>query len=400
MADGFEERSLFFSRRADKTIVSRSFPDATGRSLRILSKVVDGQEGLKFGRVEGELVLRVTTAGRYAVKATIIEDDRKIRTLSIQRFSSKTGPLEREQFTLAGHEINEFLEFVAGTATIPLEGAGKLHVTDQALRQIVLNKAQAERLFTDHRALFIEIAQREDLERDLVAVGFRRKQLQRFEALLTDEAAFSAERSALGTSPEGVWQTFFEANTWIFGYGLSYQFLSGLDHRKLEQIVRGFDVTGPGKRADALMKTQGVVKSLCFVEIKRHDTPLLAGQSYRSGAWPPSAELVGGVAQVQATVQDAIEGIGRTLTPTTPDGDPTGELLFNVRPKSFIVVGNLAQFRAGDGLNQAKVRSFELYRRSTAFPEILTYDELLARAKFIVDQPLTDSGSPAAATLP
>lgn len=386
MSDELEERSLFFNRRPDKTIVSKSFPDFTGQSLRIVSKVVDGQEGLRFAKVDGEVVLRVTTSGRYAVKATVLENDRRIKTLSIQRFSSKTGPLDREQFALVGREIDDFLEFIAGIKTIPLDGTGKVHVTDDALRQIVLNKAQAERLFADHQALFLEIAQREDLQKDLIAVGFRRKQLERFETLLKDAAAFAAEQQALSTTPEGVWQAFFEANTWIFGYGLSYQFLSGLDQRKLEQVVRGFDVTGPGKRADALLKTQGAVKSLCFVEIKRHDTPLLAAQAYRSGTWPPSSELVGGVAQVQTTVQDAIEQIGRTLSPTTSDGDPTGELLFNVRPRSFLIVGNLAQFETGAGLNQAKVRAFELYRRSTDCPEILTYDELLARAKFIVNQ--------------
>ena len=203
---------------------------------------------------------------------------------------------------------------------------------------------------------------------------------------MTDAAAFAAERAALATTPEGVWQAFFEANTWIFGYGLSYQFLTGLDQRKLEQVVRGYDVTGPGKRADALLKTQGAVKSLCFVEIKRHDTPLLAPQAYRSGAWPPSTELAGGVAQVQATVQDAVEQIGRTLVPTIANGGPTGELLFNVLPRSFLIAGNMAQFDTPGGLNQAKVRAFELYRRSTHCPEILTFDELLARARFIVDQ--------------
>ncbi|WP_158810156.1 Shedu immune nuclease family protein [Beijerinckia sp. L45] len=386
--DEFEERSLFFSRRADKAIVSKSFPDAAGQRLRIVSKVIDGQEGLKFAKVEGEAVLRVTASGRYAVKATFFEDDRHIKTLSIQRFSAKTGPLDRESFTLVGGEIDDFLHFVAGIKTMPLDDTGKMHLSDEALRQIVLNKTQAERLFADHQGLFLEIAQRENLQRDIVAVGYRRKQLERFESLLTDKAAFVAEQEALSTGPEGVWQAFFESNTWIFGYGLSYQFLSALDHKKLEQVVRGFDITGPGKRADGLLKTQGAVKSLCFVEIKRHNTLLLGTQikGYRSGAWPPSAELVGGVAQVQATVQDAIERIGRILMPTDPDGDPTGELLFNVRPQSFLIVGNLAQFETEAGLNQAKVRSFELYRRSTDCPVILTFDELLARARFIIEQ--------------
>ena len=158
--DEVEERSLFYSRRTDKTIVSKSFKDALGQRMRIVSKVVDGAEGLQFARVKGEEVLRITPSGRYEIKATLLEDDRSIRTLTIQRFSSKTGPLDRPHFSFVGQEIDTFLEFVAGTRSIPLEGDSKAHVSDEALHHIVLNKTQAERLFLDHESLFVEIAQR------------------------------------------------------------------------------------------------------------------------------------------------------------------------------------------------------------------------------------------------
>jgi hypothetical protein len=287
---------------------------------------------------------------------------------------------------MVGDEVDDFLAFVAGIRSVSLSDADKVHISDDALKQLVLNKTQAERLFTDYQDLFLEIAQREDLQKDLIAIGYRRKQLERFEQFLRNEEAFACEQARLATTPEGVWQAFFEANSWIFGYGLSYQFLSRLDGRKLEQIVRGFDLTGTGKRADALLKTQGAINSLCFVEIKRHDTPLLAGQSYRPGAWPPSGDLAAAVSQVQATVQDAIEKIGRTLSPTKRDGDPTAELLFNVVPRSFLIIGNMDQFDTPNGVNEMKVRAFELYRRGTRWPEILTFDELLHRARFIVEQ--------------
>jgi hypothetical protein len=62
-----------------------------------------------------------------------------------------------------------------------------------------------------------------------------------------------------------------------------------------------------------------------------------------------------------------------------------------IRPESSflilshcLVIGNLAQFRGEHGINEGKFRSFELYRRNTWRPEILTFDELLERAKFIV----------------
>jgi hypothetical protein len=379
-----EDRSYFFGRRPDKTIVSKSFTDNLTEKLRIASKIVEGQEGLKFAVVENEVTLRVTPKGRYEIKATLLEDDRAIKMLTLQKYNSSTGPIDREHFSFGPAEIETLLTFIFATKIAPLADDRKLHLSDDQLRDIVLDQSQAQRIFLKNEELFLKIAQSEELKRDLIAVGYRRKQLQRFESLLADRSFFEAEKGRLRTTPEGVWQKFFEENTWIFGYGLSYLFLTGLQEKKLEQIVRGHDVTGTGKRADALMKTRGLIGSLCFVEIKRHDTDLLVAQSYRVGAWAPSAELCGGVAQVHATVQEALEKIGRKLAPTDGFGNPTGEVLFNFEPRSFLVVGSLDQFVTDTGINEAKFRSFETYRRNTRRPEILTFDEVLHRARFIV----------------
>jgi hypothetical protein len=385
--DDFEARDIFFGRRADKTIVSKRIVDkALGQNLRIASHVTDSQGGLRLAKIKDEMVLRETPSGRYEVKATFIEDDRSIVSLTLQRHSTKTGPLDRHHMTLRGTEIEAFLNFVAGVRTIPIEDEGKIHISDAALKNIVLNEAQARRLFSKHEALFTEIASNQALQRDIVAVGYRRKQLEKFEQLLTDHSFFAAEQRRLQTGPEGTWQTFFEANTWIFGYGLSFQFISGLDKRKLEQIVRGADVTGSGKRADALMKTRGIISSLCFVEVKRHDKPLLSESQTRPGVWAPSTYLTSAISQTQVTVQDAIEKIGRKLMPTDHFGNPTGELLFNIQPRSCLVVGHLSECEGEfGGVNESKFRSFELYRRQMHRPEILTFDELFERARFIVN---------------
>jgi hypothetical protein len=41
---------------------------------------------------------------------------------------------------------------------------------------------------------------------------------------------------------------FFEKNQWVFGYGLSYFFVTGFKDRKLEQMVQGLE-----RRYDAYM---------------------------------------------------------------------------------------------------------------------------------------------------
>lgn len=386
MTDEYDERKWFFERRTDKTIFSKRIIDAlSGAKLRIASHIVEGQTGLKFATVKDEIILRQTPAGRYEIKATFLEDDRSIRTLTIQKYSSKSGPLDKQYFSFVGREVNAFINFLAGVKTVPLEGGAKVHLSDEVLSDLILDQGQARRLFAKNPELFLDLAQHEDITRDLVAVGYRRKQLQRFDSLLHDPAYFASERENLRCRPEDVWQKFFEANTWIFGYGLSYQFLSTLDERKLEQIARGRDLAGAGKRTDALMKTSGIIKSLCFVEIKRHDTALLGSPQYRPDVWPPSAELSGGVSQVQNTVHAAIESLGHKLMPRDDMGDPTGEELFNIEPRSCLVIGSLEQFQTNRGINVPKFRSFELYRRHTWRPEIITFDELLQRARFIVE---------------
>jgi Domain of unknown function (DUF4263) len=387
VTDEYDARKLFFGRRTDKTIISKRITDTlSGEKLRIASHIVEGQLGLKFATVKEEIVLRQTPAGRYEIKATFLEDDRSIRTLTIQRFSGKTGPLDRQHFSFVGREIDALIDFIAGVKTVPLDGAAKVHLSDEIMREIVLDQGQAQRIFAKNPEMFLHLAQHEDITRDLVAVGYRRKQLQRFESLLDDSRYFASEQERLQCRPEDVWQEFFEANTWIFGYGLSYLFLSNLDERNLEQIVRGRDLTAAGKRSDAIMKTRGIISSLCFVEIKRHDTALLGSTQYRPDAWAPSGELAGGVSQVQATVHAAIETLGHKLIPRDDVGDPTGEVLFNIEPRSCLVIGSLQQFQTDHGINVQKFRSFELYRRHTWRPEIITFDELLERARFIVDQ--------------
>lgn len=386
MTDEYDESKWFFNRRTDKGIISKRFTDTlSGQKLRIATHIFEGQSGLKFATVKEETVLRRTPAGRYEIKATFLEDDRSIRTLTIQKYNSKSGPSDKVYFSLVGGEIEAFIAFLAGIKSVVLEGPDKVHLADDVMRDIVLDQGQARRIFAENPELFLQLAQQEEITRDIVAVGYRRKQLQRFESLLSDATYFAGERERLQCRPEDVWQKFFEVNPWIFGYGLSYQFLSKLDERKLEQIVRGRDLTAAGKRSDSLMKTRGIISSLCFVEIKRHDTPLLGPGPYRPDVWPPSGDLAGGVSQVLTTVHAAVKTIGDKLVPSHDLGDPTGEILFNFEPRSCLVIGSLKQFQTEHGINVPKFRSFELYRRNTWRPEIITFDELLQRARFIVE---------------
>ena len=187
----------------------------------------------------------------------------------------------------------------------------------------------------------------------------RLRALDRFRALLEDDAA------------EPVWQEFLDQNTWIFGYGLDYRILEVVQR---QPDYGGRRVSGRGsQKGDNLTATVGDLRFTVLVEIKKPSTPLL-GSKYRNAAYRASPELAGGIAQVQKNCHTwEVDGSRKD-----ENRDDLGDTL-TVRPKGILVIGR------GEDLNSREKRvCFELLRRNTFNPEIITFDELFARAEFIV----------------
>jgi hypothetical protein len=356
------------------------------RKVRIATKLIEQPSTYAFATVKDELVLRHKEDAKTCITAKFFEDNRRVFVLSIQGYTVATGKPHNASFAFVGDEIGKLVEFLNHIQAMPLKSGGPLKITDEDLSRVVLSSIQARTIFQDNQELFAEVVRSEITKEDVVAVGYRKRQLQAFERLLEDPEYFENVKTQKQCSNEAVWQQYFERNPWIFGYGLSYIQLSALDDKKLEQVVHGHTVSEHGKRVDALLRTRGVISSLCFVEVKTHKTALLQGQPYRQGCWAPSSELSGGVSQVQGTVALATESIRTKLSLNDGVGNPTGEEAFNYSPKSFLVVGSLQEFVGEHGVNQERYRSFELFRRNTVNPEIITFDELFERAKFIVHQ--------------
>ncbi|MGV9613482.1 Shedu immune nuclease family protein [Nocardia xishanensis] len=236
--------------------------------------------------------------------------------------------------------------------------------------------------------LFRKLIENDEAAHDVVAMAHRRQQVDRFRRLLTDDDYFDSEVDASPGGAESIWQKFFEANPWIFGLSLGGQLLTSWDDRRLEQVVAGFSVSGVGKRVDALLRTSGRIRSMVFAEFKSHRTDLLSSK-YRSGCWAPSHELSGAIAQAQGTVHRAVLDIGDRLQDKTSDGsDIPGRFTYLLRPRSYVVIGQLSEFigEAG-GEHQEQIRSFELFRRQLVEPEVVTFDELYARAEWLVSSP-------------
>lgn len=169
---------------------------------------------------------------------------------------------------------------------------------------------------------------------------------------------------------EDQWQEFFEDNTWIFGYGLSYRFLTSVED---QPHYGGTNVTGKGaQRGDFLAATEAERRFTVLVEIKTPSAPLV-GKAYRNQAHLIGGHVAGGVTQLQTNCRTwEISGSREPENQEALDS-------FTVQPKGILVIGNTSQL---DTLG--KRNSFELFRRNLNNPEILTFDELLERSRHLL----------------
>jgi len=204
-------------------------------------------------------------------------------------------------------------------------------------------------------------------EADINELLQRKKRLAEFKESLTEKG-----------SDEDWWQDFFERNKWIFGYGLEYVIL------RVEQPqahVVGSSVTGKDAQKADFLTSSGPAKFTVLVEIKTPDTPLVRGnRPIRSRAWGLSTELTDALSQINAN----IEGWGN-IGQDAPENRQFMEskhLRRTVKPKGIVVAGMLSAIEN----DQAKLETFELFRKGIHGVEIITFDELHDRARYIVER--------------
>lgn len=217
----------------------------------------------------------------------------------------------------------------------------------------------------------------------LESVVSRKESLEEFDKLLNDEKYFAAQQKE--SKEEKVWQDFFEKNKWIFGLNLNLYFLSSLNGKRYEQVVSGYHFNSGGKRVDGLLKSNGLLSSFHFCEIKTHTTRILKpGAPYRGESYSISAEFAGAIAQTQKTVLKATQTIRSKEIIKDQDGFETDEVIYNYLPQATIVIGSLEEFKKNNKINEDMYSSFELFRKSILNIQIITFDELYQRAQAIV----------------
>lgn len=334
-----------------------------------------------------EWVIMTTPAGRKQLKLQVAREAGRVREIVLQKVPTDPANTRLETLLTLDREASaRLIDLVRALEYIPVEGDKSVRVDHQMLRDLFADPTAMQEIYVRDPERFRALIQADASADDVIAVAHRREVVRRFKRLLEDSDFFEAAASAYDGKKEKVWQTLLEEEPWILGAGLTGQLLTSWDDDKLEQIVVGFSIGGAGKRADALLRTNGRIRSMVFAEIKHHKTPLLAPTvtPYRPDCWAPSSELTGGIVQVQQTVHRATRDIAGRLPDVDEGGTETGEHTYLVRPRCFLIAGSLEQLRGETGVHRAKYESFELYRRNLYEPEVITFDELLARAEWHV----------------
>jgi hypothetical protein len=169
-----------------KTYISPRL-DAFGdpsRKVRIATKLIEQPETYAFASVKDEVVLRHKDGAKTCITAKFFEDNRKIFVLSIQGYTVATNKPHNASFAFVGEEIGKLVEFLNHVQAMPLPDRGFQKITDEDLRRVVLSNAQAQAIFLDNQELFAEVLRSAITKEDVVAVGYRKRQLQVFQKLL------------------------------------------------------------------------------------------------------------------------------------------------------------------------------------------------------------------------
>jgi hypothetical protein len=324
----------------------------------------------------------IKLAPKTMLKATYIKEKDDIEGIAIIKVvnSEETQRVHLSKFNFA--QLKAFLAFIS---EIDLKG-----ITEKRLKlydELELDEKTIKTLKTllskQGGPEVIETLINEGIitSKDLVNTSFRKRGLQIFSDLLENEnywKTYASDNNISDSKEEKVWQYFLEKNEWIFGYGLDYRFQTILQR---EAHVSEAELDGSNTViADYLL---GDKFFTTFVELKKPSTPLFGKAINRSNAWSLSTEFINSVSQILEQKASGLVKLERQQF--TQKGEPITQKPYD--SKVILVIGNWKEVdNSSTPLEkEIKKKTFELYRRDSRNVEIMTYDELFERAKFIVD---------------
>lgn len=136
------------------------------------------------------------------------------------------------------------------------------------------------------------------------------------------------------------------------------------------------------------MATQAQNRFTVLVEIKKPNSELFAKDLYRNKVHRLGEDLTGGVSQLLSNCRTWVLE-GSRSDENREDLESTNTHTYE--PKGILVIGHTRQLDTAN-----KRATFEMFRRNLHNPQILTFDELLERARFVVshDESVTQEMEP------
>jgi hypothetical protein len=375
---------FFKLRKQAKTYISKvfTFDEWNLERVRQVRMVVEGNDQVHFGEIEGTMCLRLTgNVRKTQVSALVTQDDKKIKRLTLQTFKTRAGDrieaVEKDEFTFRADEFTRLLSFLSQIEFINLSHkenfqiedistkAGPKAIIDASDRGIV-NRIKS---MTEGQRNGLLQALQQSLTAEKINILLGRKQgLKEYE-----------EHMSLLDWSEVQWQDFFEREQWVFGYGL--------DYRMMRQFDREMTVGGGGsdnRNKPVIDFLMSFTDYTVLVEIKTPNTPIFtASRRGRAGTWEFSREFMSAVSQI---IEQKAEWLSFAQSGEHYNKSGTEILTARTRnAKSILVVGSRDEFsRSGSSRDTNVMRdTFELFRRENRSIDIVTFDELLERARFI-----------------
>lgn len=377
-----DDADFFNLRKAGKTYISKvfKFNEQSTERVRQVRMVLEGSDSVHLGEIEGAMCLRLTGEKRKTqVTALVTQDEKQVRRVSLHTYQSRADDryqgYDEKEFTFRSDEFSRLLAFLRQIEFVDLSNEENFQIED--ISQQAGPKAIVD---ASDKGIVERIRRMDEANRDAVLNALRG-------SLTSDEVnVLLGRRQGLeefmqhmvaGNWAEAEWQDFFDREQWVFGYGLDYRVMRHFDR---EMVVGG---GGTDNRNKPIVDFLGTFTDYTvLVEIKRPNTSIFkTAKGGRAGTWEFSSDFTSAVSQI---IQQKAEWLSYAQTGDHWNKAGTDKLQARTRnAKTVLVIGSRDEFDGGDRDAQIKSDTFELFRRENRTIEIVTFDELLERAKFI-----------------
>jgi hypothetical protein len=379
------DADFFKLRKEGKIYISKAFklsPNAL-EETRNVKIVFENSEIVIAGEINGVLTLRQSAKRKQQVAVLISQNDKKIRKLTFQRFDEKqSGDItsrSEHTFSFRDDEFGKLLSFLKSIHFLDFANRENFQIED--LSSSTGNKALIDSSEKDiikilksvngeERTNLLQKIKNDLTKKDIDILLGRKDALETFKYHISKEEWSEKD-----------WQKFFNEQKWIFGYGLDYRMLTQFD-REMNVSSTGTD-NKEKATVDFLMTFTDFTAT---VEIKKPSTPVFDKTKNRSGAWGFHSDFIGAISQV---LEQKAEWhiLGQQNNLYNKEGNEKLEKRTR-DAKAILLIGNKSEFAELENKREKEIKqdTFELFRRGSRNIEIITFDELLERANFIVNQ--------------